>query len=636
MRVRVDHLALEGTERVADLKPGLNVITGPITTGKTTLLRLIRVLLGGNVRDFPPEVRECVQGVRGRIVLDDEDFDIYRPLVSTTTAKVEIAGSSTAERLPALQRDETAQQTYGEWLQAKLGLPQVRVPVSANPETPMSRVTINDYMLYCYLAQDEIDSSVYGHRDNFRNNKRKAVFQIMYGLHSPEMALLEEELRRVQLEERALEEQQVLFERFVAETPWENRAALERQLEEAESSLREISDGERQVVVESNAVPQVEALRATAQALEGQRAEFISQRRRELDAAEDLRALIAQLTTQSERLTRSIVADEYLVDFEFVVCPRCGTQLPERGDEQECRLCLQQPAEPVDRSTLAAEQDRLGVQIREARSLIETHEESEARLGSELGELDQRLRAARAALDQATNAYVSQRAETIAQHAHDRARQEAEVLRLRDYLTLYDKTRSVQRDLARVQLERQQLEDRLDAAQAAQTGGEERVRHLEAEFETILRAFGAPRFADEPRASINRETYMPVLDGRRFDDLSSQGLQVLVNVAHTLAHHLTALHFGLPLPSTVLIDGLTSNVGHEGFDQERVDAVYAYLAHLSDERGADLQIIVADNDVPADARRFIALELGADDRLVVPYPCTASSTAPEPTVSDGG
>ncbi len=43
MKVQINSVSLIGTERKVEFEPGLNIITGPITTGKTILLNLCRV-----------------------------------------------------------------------------------------------------------------------------------------------------------------------------------------------------------------------------------------------------------------------------------------------------------------------------------------------------------------------------------------------------------------------------------------------------------------------------------------------------------------------------------------------------------------------------------------------------------------
>jgi hypothetical protein len=70
------------------------------------------------------------------------------------------------------------------------------------------------------------------------------------------------------------------------------------------------------------------------------------------------------------------------------------------------------------------------------------------------------------------------------------------------------------------------------------------------------------------------------------------------------------------LPNILFIDGPTSNVGHEGLDRERVEAVYAYLVEMSNRYGEDLQIIVADNDIPSFAEQFVRVRLSEDDPAI--------------------
>ena len=70
-RRNFDVISLEGTSRSVEFEPGLNIITGPIASGKTTLLRYCRSLLGASFDNFPPEARAAVQAVRGNLVLAD-------------------------------------------------------------------------------------------------------------------------------------------------------------------------------------------------------------------------------------------------------------------------------------------------------------------------------------------------------------------------------------------------------------------------------------------------------------------------------------------------------------------------------------------------------------------------------------
>ena len=181
MKLQVNELRLEGAERSISLSPGLNIITGPIASGKTTLVRYLRFLIGNSLGQLPIEARTKVVAVSGSVDLGDKSFLIMRPAVTTKTARVEIASGDETWRLPATAAPDG--KTYVNWLLEHLDLPRVDVPSApTRPDSDPTPVSINDYLLYSYLAQDELGFSVFGHRDSFRNIKRKYVFDITYGL----------------------------------------------------------------------------------------------------------------------------------------------------------------------------------------------------------------------------------------------------------------------------------------------------------------------------------------------------------------------------------------------------------------------------------------------------------------------
>lgn len=616
MRVRIERLRLIGTSRDIEFRPGLNVITGPITSGKTTVLRLCRFLLGSTNFQFIREVTENSSGIAGAVHLGEHQYAIVRPLVSTADAPVEIAGPNTILRLPAYRTPDDSS-TYGDWLLERLDLPRLRVPrAPSQPESPPTPVTINDYLLYCDLAQNEIDDSVFGHHDAFKNIKRRYVFDILYGRFGIEMAQLYEELRELDPKIRALRADRATLERVLSETPWENRAELERALAEAQQELKEASHSV--IAVADAAPPEGSDLRRQLRDLEESLAATLDELRREMASMGRLEALIGQLRTQSARLTRSIVADELLLDYEFLKCPRCGAAVDEsREGHGRCRLCLQEPERSVTRDDLLGEQKRIGAQISETQELIDAHKARVRDLGHRIEQTRERRSALAAELDFRTRSYLSDAGEALTRGSEKRASAQERVARLQDYLGLFARLDRADIEASVLEQRKEELEMQLEAQRQVPSHFTERVQHLASEFASILDSFSVPRFPGvaEP-STIDFRTYQPVLYGRRFDELSSQGLKVLVNVAHALAHQRTAIACDIPLPNILFIDGLTSNIGHEDLDEERVDSIYHYLIGLSRELGDRLQVIVADNDVPAFAQDFIMLRLSENDRLV--------------------
>lgn len=375
MRLRVDSLSLVGADRRFVFQPGLNVIAGPIATGKTTLVRCIRGLLAGDLDRIPPEARATIQTLAGKLTIGEADYDIIRPFVTTRDARVEVAGADVAERLPVYRSTNAEEPTYREWLLGKLRLPKIQVPrAPTQRESELSPVTIQDYLMYCQLQQDEIDSSVFGHTDYYKNTKRMAVFEIYYGRYDVELAGLREQLREIYAELRRLRSWSKTVEEFLSGTPFENEAAIERGIRETETKLEQFESKAGDLAERAAEQTTTTELREELRHLDSRAAELHRAAEFEAESIEQKGSLVAQLRTQSARLTKAIVAEDYLLDFDFLMCPRCGSEVNiDRSRHGECYLCLQHPQhENIRREELVQEQDRLEGQIAETRDLLFT------------------------------------------------------------------------------------------------------------------------------------------------------------------------------------------------------------------------------------------------------------------------
>lgn len=193
MRLRLNSVALVGTSRAVEFTPGLNVVEGSISTGKTSLMRLLAVVLGAAYDGITPEVDQAVTDLAADMLIGDRNFSLVRRLVTTDSAPVQIAGDGLALRLPAMRPSPTTRQSYGLWLLETLGLPTLRVPHAPTrpQESTFIPVSINDYMRYCRIRQDEIDVDVFGSSHPFRDIKRQYVFRILYGGYDAEIARLQ-------------------------------------------------------------------------------------------------------------------------------------------------------------------------------------------------------------------------------------------------------------------------------------------------------------------------------------------------------------------------------------------------------------------------------------------------------------
>jgi DNA repair exonuclease SbcCD ATPase subunit len=661
LRAAIKRLRLNGTGREIEFSPGLNVIRGEIGTGKSTVLRLIYGLFGGGYDDLIPELRS-VASIEGQIILGDSEFRIVRRPVSTLNAPVEIDGSGESLRLPADEGIGFEEESYKHWVQRKLGLPELEVWHSERLDVEPSPVTIKDYFFYSYLRQTDIGSSLLGSADRFRSQKRRAVFSAVWGLVSARYQELESELRRIERRLFDIQTELRAAENILRDTEWSNGAALIGAVERANASLDAVRRsgasavrtallrgfasgvtgvpldefrGQNAAIADGEAEPsRVEILRNHVLRLDEAIALSRDAIAQEQTAAQELETLAIQLDSQRRRLSKARIAGGQLLDYDFLLCPRCGTQLDDArrhiggSDGQgECYLCLQVPegSPMVSAETLVREEARLRAQIQESRELSSAHEEQALALEKELATKRVERVELAGELDARTRAYVSDEAANLETRAATEARLRAEIEKLREFMKIHERLDRYRLEEASLVESANTIAQRIRDEHGRMGDTERNLEVLDGEFRAAVEALNVPRLDPSEYVAVDRDPdYLgPVVWGRRFDQLHSPGAKSLVNVAFAAANQRASVRLQKPLVNVLLIDGLTNQIGDDPPDRERKHRVWDYLAQTADEFKGSLQIIVADNEVPDDVAQFVRVSLSSDNRLV-PLPAGRS------------
>jgi hypothetical protein len=244
---------------------------------------------------------------------------------------------------------------------------------------------------------------------------------------------------------------------------------------------------------------------------------------------------------------------------------------------------------------MLAEQDRVSSQITETFDVIAARQATQGQLRRVASRLDELIVGLAAELDQRTAAFVSDRASQLEYHAAEQARIEGEIHRLHEYFDLLQRHQQQLQGREALEAQRDELTAQINSRELSQVDAEDNVRALEQRMLEYLQQLNIPDLGQELSVKINRTTYLPEVSGRTFDELSSQGLKTLVNIAHALAHHTVAIDKNLPMPGLLILDGLSANAGHEGFDQERVRDVYQLLSEVAHRYAGALQVVAVDN-----------------------------------------
>lgn len=613
-RMRVEEVALDERDRRESWIFGATVVVlqGPVGVGKTSLMELIKYVLGGR-GILSKTIKDVGVRVVLRVAFEAGRFVLVRSIGSGSNQVRIVTDDGEPVAVLPVHPASPRDRTISHWLLEQLDIPAgVRLPRSrANPRDEITQISFGDVFSFMYLDQSEIDRSTARDLDPILDPKRRQTFELLYGLLGPEEASLSVQIAKVRsaIRESLAAEQSIAD--FVSrldipsvEELAERRAQLRGALADVERSLS-IARREAGVTTQSIDLPRghVDAVRAELGRAQAQR-RLVAQ---EIEALTRLRSRIA---LEYQKTARALVAGGVFASSAWEVCPRCLQTLEIEHPVLHCVLCgqLEPPEMPPDE--LEAEQDRLRQQLAETDELVVRAQnglDSADRRGRELAT---RLATYEDEIDVATREAVAPFVDRIADLTGDAARLGAQLAETDRLERLNSELVSVRQARGDLQARLAELEDDLERAKDHAELGRARVLELSEIFAETLQRFEQPWFEEQGgEAHIDPTNYRPVVNGQYLPEQLSGGMKVVTNLAYYLAGLTFALRAPAEsrLPTFLMIDTPRKNFGSSPEDRRASERFYADIHALRGLYGDRMQIIIADNDVPVRVRRGLRI-----------------------------
>lgn len=598
MRLRALTITTETAEKTYLFAPGLTVITGSVSTGKSTLLMLIKYALGGSAV-LTPAVTRHVKHVTLDLELGENLLRLRRNVSGDRSRIAVLELGSDVAQVEFRINPAPGEQSASRFLLGELGIPVHRVPKSRSRNTAdFVSIGFSDVFGYCYLQAKTIDSSATGHHDPGRDSKRLTMFEILFDIVDPEVFQLRIERSAVAEEIRVQEKSNQAISDFLRLSGYADVDRLRADRWATQQSLRDsqrrldalrsdvdalIRRDHRQRVELSRILSEAARAReALATARDTVRAREASLAQRRLDLAHDERAALAA---------------GMLSPFEFVTCPRCLQSLIGLAVEPgHCLLCHQ--VEPPQLDGPDDEQrTRLQVQIAETEALLA--EEQQALWTAETMVATAELNAADAQrrYDELTRAAVSPHVQAVAEGSTG-------VEALRQRLSDVDQRMATWRKLGESEAavadlirRRRQLDKDIRQIERSSRDRQDRLDQISVKFATEV---SLVRVSVDGTPTISSDKYLPKIGDDDLDALqaSGGGSTTAINVAFSLALLGYSIdHPDVLLPSLLIIDSPRKGIGRtETADQALANAVYQRIRTLAEALDGRGQLIIADND----------------------------------------
>jgi len=612
MKIRIHRLRVitkQSTE-VVDFDADVTFIHGPVSSGKSTTARLIDYCLGGGL-ERTPAIRSEFVGAQLAATLGRFSVELDRGMEEGSPVRVTWDDGQGDKGAISAPLDPGSSPIVGtevfnlsDLVFHFCGVQPVKVRKSkADPDSPLVRLGFRDLMWYCFLHQDELDSSFFQMGHPFKANKSRDVMRFVTGLYSDRLNELEGQLGENVQSQRTKREAVAQIRQFMGQF---NLASESEFAKEREAVKKELDDA----ILQRDKFDQHH--KAATHALDPIRLELrkISKESADYDVAiEDLEfriqqqdSLRSELITAKIKASRAKQATTVLGNVDFVACPRCNAPVAsERFDvEHLCCLCGQKPPESGQGSAIGitalggdldSRIDDLGESLgRHSRGLSRLKILREANLKRRV-ELDQKLALE---VERCDSAYTSN-----ARAADSKVSALQERLHSLDRLAQMPAAISaLENDAATLQAHIDRLRTEIAVEQKRLIGADNNIAAVADSFREVMLSVGFPGVYAEDKVLLDPRNWLPfVRHGEQewsFADAGSGGKKTLFNVCYALAVHRVALDRGLPLPTLLIIDSPTKNITRDE-DPELVKALYGRIYDLAQDYKGTLQLLLIDS-----------------------------------------
>jgi hypothetical protein len=612
MKLRLHTLKLicRSSEETVSFSKNVSFFHGTLSSGKSSIARLVDFCLGGDLEKTTALRRELISAqlllaLESNEVLLERNRD-ENQVRATWRDKFGASGTALVrtkgDGVPIVGDDVV---NLSDLILHLLGYSVIKVRKrTSDEESPMVRLSFRDIFKFCYLEQEELDSSFFRLNTPILAEKSKDALNFFTGYYSETLSNLETEHDALRTEQRSKREAAERIKSFLANFGYESEAQIQLELDNVH---REIEGLERDLHADGDVYlhqthfvdDQRDKLRALSDQLQGEK-EAIYDIDENLERQRELRAELISMKFKTARADR---ARAVLGGTAFEHCPNCGQPVSSSRavPEGSCYLCLQPSlSSQTQEINPEAIQGDLDARIEDLEASLRRHESARRRQVARVNELT----STKAKLDnEVANLLRAYESDRLARTRHA----EQQLATLRERARFLARVREMPNAVATMLEEADAISAQLSALQRAISEEQERLSYADKNFNDLannflqaLLAVKVPGVAPGDRVVFNRRTLIPEIwpEGDKnqaysFYTSGSGGKKTLITICFALALHRTARLNKMPVPSLLIIDTPLKNITPD-INPELVEAFYDYLYSKAEDELSDDQFVIID------------------------------------------
>lgn len=602
---------------------GVNVIAGPIWTGKSSILELLDYVCGAKNAPGYPELAKC-SDVLVELVAGGETLTIRRALRGATGRAMVYNGSLDEVQAGDVQgtdvsaRHDAENRSVSLEVLERLGLGAYKVKTAPTKEdSETTSFSLRDLLLLVYVNQERMGSKTsFFEDDHFKQNKWRAAFEIAHGLFDARLAAMADALGVAKKQEqdilRYLENARRFLDQFKV------------------PPLHELEAEVRTVTVEiTSAKASQKQHRASERVRLGEHNELAERRNKMAEEEQELSARVDELRRNARQLGRLRVQYErelaqwkFLAESQAIMgsvpvsrCPACLQDVTTIQDQDHCHVCKQELQKAEEEISVERRVKSASRRISDLDAYLADLMATAAKLDARREDLTKTIRDIDQILHRVRESTVLPETRAIVAENELVARLEKRLEQLNEQIQYRKRAQGEGSALAVVSQRVRDLQEAHRLATESKRSASAVIHDLTAWYQALLSDINFPILTN---AFVDLSSYRPFVRGQPYPELSSKGAISLVVVAWHIAVLEDALKAGSrsQFPLLLMLDSPLTYVGRaaddpEFRDQKLVDGFYAVLARLH-KRASEFQIFIVDNYPPAPAKEMLAVEFTGD------------------------
>jgi len=578
-------------------KNGLNYISGPTSTGKTSILEMVDYALGAKSHKDYIEIGANCRDVELELIIGTEQYRIRRKLFKFTDPVIVEEWDSKQENYKFFNRFEIDspknKNSLSAFLIEKLGLSDIIISNQT--------FSFRDLFKYSYLKQTEIDNeNILGEKDWPKNLKRKATLEIIFDIYDEMLSDLKASAKQKEAELKELNTKIIGIKDFLDSTDitdikkyQEHKKEIESQIAEHQMNLSMLKATKSPKTDLSLELPN------KIVSIKHQLKRLGEIKNNQNDYIQKLHLLINQYESEINKKEMALEGYCALNKYEFFVCPNCLKPVRDQKSIEYCCLCGNEKGEEITELLVIKKEIRsLKLKISELKKFIDKEEselndilKKENHLKIELNEIEQELQ-------HLHKEYINPYIEQIEQLNYEIGKKNRYLMELEQNLKFLDEIVRLEKLLKSKEDSLINLKNNIKSLEANSSNKQVIINNLSHRFYDILHSFKFPKLST---AYIEENNYLPYVRDRLYRQLGSLAGVSLI----TMAYYLSILiegekynHLGL-----LMIDSPRKNLGakadQEDFkDEEIFNSIIRFFIQLDESNNDKIQLIVVNNGYP--------------------------------------